>query len=287
VRICMILTLVLVLCTSASAFEMRAFQMKEDFGTEPLYECVLQYYYYIPCPTYSWFWAFALSWRDMIGVCFEIGDQGTGGWAPCDPWLCQSLETIRVLDFAGYGTAYPGLFTIEFDAYCTPEACCGSTRPFLHLWNSGPVETAYGWNYFAVEPPLCLTRCCLGPEGLTNPSILITATHTGSSGSYPAWGLDNISTALETGCIMHDVGCLPALYPRGLCGGAYPKVNSGYLGYCSFNYWPPLCFCDGRDTSRDCTHLGCVELAWRIYLTCGGPTAAKPSTWGSIKSLYR
>jgi hypothetical protein len=287
-KVGIVLALVLVLATSAFALEKKAYQMREDFGTEPLYDCTLNYYYYIPCPTYSWFWAFALSTGDMIGVCFEIGDQGTGGWDPCDPSLCQTLEIIRILDFGGYGTLYPGLFTIEFDAYCAPEPCCGPTDPFIHLWNSGSLETGHGWNYFPVEPPLCLSRCCLGPQPPCNPSIVITATHTGSAGTYPAWGLDNISTPLEAGCIMHDIGCLPAAYPRGMCGGSYPKVHSGYLGYSyPFEYWPPLCFCDGRDTSRDCTHLGCVELAWRIYITCEGPTAARPGTWGSIKSMYR
>jgi hypothetical protein len=208
VKIVTVITLVLVLASAALAFEMKPYQIKEDFGTEPLYDCVLQYYYYIPCPTYSWFWAFALSIGDMIGVCFDIGDQGTGGWGACDPSLCQSLEPIRILDFAVYGTVYPGLFTIEFDAYWAHEPCCGPAQPFIHLWNSGPLETSYGWNYFRVEPPLCLGPCCLEYQPPSSPSIVITATHTGSEGTYPAWGLDNISTPLEAGCVMHDIGCI-------------------------------------------------------------------------------
>jgi hypothetical protein len=286
-RTCTILTLVFLLAAPALAFDMKVYQMKEDFGTEPLQDCALQYYYHIPCPTYSWFWAFCLGPGDMIGACFDIGEQGTGGWGPCDPSLCQTLKTIRILDFAGYGTAYPGLFTIEFDVYCAPEAGCGSTDPFTHLWNSGPLETARGWNYFEVEPPLCLSQCCLGPEPDCNPSIVVTATHTGSEGIYPAWGLDNISTPLESGCIMHDISCLPVEYPRGWCGEPHPSVRSGYLGTFPFEYWPPLPFCDGRDTSRDCTHIGCVEVAWRIYIGCGSPSTASPTTWGSIKAMYR
>ena len=291
-RLCIVLALVLVLATSAFALEKKAYQMKEDFGTEPLYDCTLNYYYYVPCPTYSWFWAFT-GWTpgEIIGMCFNLADEGTGGSGLCDPGMCHELEQIRILDFAGYGTVYPGLFTIEFDVYCAPEYCCGPTAPMIHLWNSGPVETGYAWNYFAVDTdpltpevidPLCLTEC-YSPDYF---GIVVTATHTGPNGTYPAWGFDNISTGIEVGCIMHDYGCLPALYPRGWCGGPEPKVHSGYIGTFPFEYWPMPCFTDGRDTTPDGTQFGCIELAWRIYLICSGPTATQPSTWGNIKSMY-
>jgi hypothetical protein len=283
-RLCIVLALVLVLATSAFALEKKAYQMREDFGTEPLYDCALNYYYYIPCPTYSWFWSYT-GWTpgEIIGMCYNVGDQGTGGWPPCDPSICQKLEQFRILDFACYGTVYPGLFTVEFDVYCAPEACCGPTAPVTHLWNSGPLETGYAWNYFAVDPPLCLTPC---QPGYDDYSIVLTATHTGTDGIYPAWGMDNISTAIETGCVLHDLGCLPAAYPRGWCGGPAPKVHGGYIGTFPFQYWPPLMFLDGRDTTPNGTQFGGIDLAWRIYLICDGRTATTPSTWGNIKSMY-
>jgi hypothetical protein len=290
-RLCLVLALVLVLATSAFAIEKKAYQMREDFGTEPLYDVTLNYYYYVPCPTYSWFWAFT-GWTpgEIIGACFNIADEGTGGSGNADPATCHELEQLRILDFAGYGTYYPGLFTVEFDVYCSPEECCGPTAPFIHLWNSGPIETGYAWNYFPVDTdpdtpeidPLCLTPCW----SVDYFGIVVTATHTGPEGTYPAWGFDNISTALEVGCIMHDYGCLPALYPRGWCGGPAPKVHGGWIGTYPFEYWPPLMFCDGRDTTPNCTQFGGIELAWRIYLICAGPTANEPSTWGNIKSMY-
>jgi hypothetical protein len=98
--------------------------------------------------------------------------------------------------------------------------------------------------------------------------------------------MDNISTALETGCAMHEYGCLPALYPRARCSGTEPRVHGGYIGSFPFQYWPPLMLCDGRDTTPNCTEFGAVESAWRIYLICAGPNAAEPSTWGNIKSMY-
>jgi hypothetical protein len=278
------LALVLVLATSVFAVEKKAYQLKEDFGTEPLYDCALNYYYYIPCPTYSWFWAFSgFSPGDIVGSCFNIGDQGTHGWDPCDPASCQKLEQIRVMDFAGYGTVYPGYFTVEFDVYCAPEVCCGTTAPTTHLWNSGPFETIYPYNYIVIDPPLELCPC-VTPEAY---SIVVTATHTGFDGRYPAWGFDNISTAIETGCLMHDIGCLPAVFPRGWCGGPAPKVHSGYIGTFPFQYCPPLMFVDGRDTTPDATQFGGIEIAWRLYLICDGPTATEPSTWGNIKRIYR
>ena len=84
---------------------------------------------------------------------------------------------------------------------------------------------------------------------------------------------------------MHDIGCLPALYPRPHTGH-YPTIHSGYYGV-NFQYCPPLWFLDGRDQTDDGTEYGFIELAWRIYLSCGGPTAAETPAWSTIKALYR
>ena len=188
------------------------------------------------------------------------------------------------MDFAGYGTVYPGRFTIEMDIFCSDERGC-PVGP--RLWTSGPLETHFAWNYIDLEPPLCLTSCST-PPGPPPPSalrILVTATHTGTDGVYPAWGLDNISTPIEQGCTMHDISCLPAAYPRPYVS-PYPRVHSGYYGV-GFQYCPPLWLYDGRDTTRDGSQYGSIELLWRIYLSCTGPSAVEPSTWGSIKSIYR
>jgi hypothetical protein len=287
-RVPLVCMLVLGLASSAQALDAGAFQMSEDFGAEPLYDCGLQYYYYIPCPTYSWFWAFS-GWSpgDIIGTCFEIGDQGTGGFAACDSYLCQGgLRSIGVLDYAGYGTIYPGLFTFEFDVYCALD-CCGPNQPFMHIWNSGPLDTHYGWNYFTNAWMLSLSPCCTATPPDCSTKFVITATMTGTDARYPAWGFDNVSTAVNTGCVLHDIGCLPAVIGRNPCGTDDPMVHSGYIGTYPFEYWPPLPFCDGQDSSADCHRWGAVELAWRINLDCGGHVAGAPTTWGEIKSIYR
>ena len=265
--------------------KVKAFQMREDYGTEPLEECMLQYYYYVPCPTYAWFWAFTgLIDQDILGVFYEVGDLSMGGYSICDPAQCHSLNTIRVIDFSGYGTLYPGLFTIEFDAYCSDGLGC-PVGP--SMWTTGSWELHFGWNYVPVEPPLCLTDCCAYPEPpSSSPRILITATSTGTNGGYPAWGFDNISTGLEVGCEMHDIGCLPALYPRPHYSH-YPTIHTGYYGT-GFQYCPPLWFLDGRDTTWDeGTQYGFIEAAWRIYVSCTGPTTTESVSWGGIKSMYR
>jgi hypothetical protein len=264
-RITLIALCVLVLGLAASAFcqEMQAVQMNEellleDYGTESVYQGHLQYYYYIPCPTYSWFWSWT-GWYpgEMLGAWFAIGDQSMGGYAPMDPGYCQHLDRIRFLDFAGAGQGNPGLYTIEFDVWCCDDQGC-PVGP--SLWNSGPVETHYAWNYIDVDPPLCLGDCS-DPM----PRILITATHTGSDCLYPAWGFDNVSTSVQNGCEMHDYGCLPALWPRPTTSH-YSTMHTGYYGY-NFSECPPVRFGDREG-------YGDIELAWRIYVTCQGPCGA-------------
>ena len=80
--------LVLFLITNAFALESQEFRIREDFGTEPLYDCYLNYFYYTPCPTYSWFWSFE-GWEqdDIVGAFFQVGDismaTGTHSCAAC------------------------------------------------------------------------------------------------------------------------------------------------------------------------------------------------------------
>jgi hypothetical protein len=283
-KLFMAIVLVLVLATSAFALEKKAYTMRDDFGTEPLYDCAMNYYYYIPCPTYSWFWAFT-GWGagDIIGTFFNIGELSMNYGVACDPLQCFQVEQIRVLDFAGYGTVYPGLFTVVFDLWCADEYGCPVGEP---LWSSGPWETGYAWNYIPVDPTFCLNDCAtqLTPV-LGYPRILVTATMVGSDHTYPAFGFDNISTAVEVACEFHDLSCFQALYPRPYTSH-YPTIHAGYYGP-NFLYCPPQWFCDGRDTSPTCNVFGFIELAWRVYLICQGPTATEASTWGNIKSMYR
>ncbi|MFH1312212.1 MAG: hypothetical protein ABIJ00_03205 [Candidatus Eisenbacteria bacterium] len=270
-------------------FEVKPYLMSEDFGNEPRYDCALQYYYFIPCPAYSWFWG-VYGWEpgDMLGAHFRIGDVGTGGFDPCDPLDCVVLEHIRVLDFAGYGTYYPGLFTIEMGVWCSDM----SQNPLLPLWDSGPVETAFGWDYIAVNEGDGIEVYDCFESDPEYPGIIVTMTFIGVEGRYPAVGFDNVGTSVETGCEMHDIGCLPAVYPRACAGGDGAPVRSGYVGNCSFEYWPPRGIPDGKHANRGClSWYGFSEAAWRIYLHCWGPcmspAATPPTSWGGIKNLYR
>ena len=284
-KVFMAIVLVLVLAASACAWETKAYVMRDDFGTQPLYDCYMSYYYYIPCPTSSWFWYFT-GWGagDIVGVFFTVGDVSTWSGTACDPLNCFTLEQIRILDFAGYGTVYPGWFSVTFDVYCSDEQGC-PIGPSIHT--SYAVDTGFAWNYIQVDPPLCLDACAIdkGPPP-SGPRFLVTATHTGSVGSYPAWGADNISSALQEQCALHDYGCMAVLYPRPYTS-YYNTMHSGYYGNGAMTYCPPLWFCDGRDTSIDCDVYGFIELAWRAYFLCQGPTGTEPSTWGNIKSIYK
>jgi hypothetical protein len=276
--------MILLVASSVFAYEKKAYRMKEDFGTETLQDCVLQYYYYIPCPTYSYFWGY-YGWQqgEVIGTWFTIGDQSTGGYAPCDQRNCHRLEQFRVGDFAGYGTTYPGLFTVSFNIWCADENGCPDGPS---LWSSGDWEMHFGWNYVPVDPPLCLTDCCVERVPLRRtPRILITATHVGSDCTYPDWIFDNISTPLENECSMTDFGGMEALYPRP-SNSHYETMHSGYYGTEAFEYCPPLNFSDGRDTTEDASQYGCIELAWRVYLDCTGPCPARLRLWPPEITTY-
>jgi hypothetical protein len=273
-----------------SSFEAEPYLMVEDFGFEPLWDCALQYYYYIPCPTYSWFWGYS-GWKpgDMLGAIFTIGDYPTGGYCPCDPMTCHCIEWIRVLDFAGYGTTYPGFFTVDMDMYC----CDANSYPCFHLWNGNNTETHFGWNYIHVDPPVRITPCVseCSTWDWSHPSLAVTMTMVGVEGIYPSVGFDNISSPLRAGCLMHDYSCLPAVYPRTWAGGRGARVHSGYVGSYAFQYWPPLPLFDGLPYNPDVgDRYGFVEAAWRMYFICGGPTLldtdTQPTTWGAIKSMY-
>jgi hypothetical protein len=249
----------------------KPYQISEDFGSEPAYyDCALQYYYYVPCPTYSWFWAYS-GWTpgEILGMSFTLGKEGTGGFDVCPTGTCSRVEGIRLLDFAGYGTVYPGYFTVEMDAYCGNSGGV----PCFHLWNSGPLETHFGWNYFEVEPLIPIWKCPDFESGALSRFVL-TMTMTGIDGVYPAVGFDNVSTPAEMGCEMHERSSMPAVYPRKPAGSAGTAVRSGYIGHYPFEHWPPLPIPDGKHAGDPAgsTWYGYAELAWRVYIRCDYPT---------------
>jgi len=286
-----LLIAVIAICLAASAYglEKKAVEMREDFGTEPLWDCYMNYYYYIPCPTNSWFWMFT-NWEpgQVIGEWFRIGDPSMGlasgcpPYAKCDPCGTGALEGFRVLDFAGYGTMYPGLFTVSFNIWCADENGCPIGPS---LWDSGPKELCAAWNYVWLYPWLSTTYCYTELQHNIKccPRILITATHTGTLATYPAWGLDNISTPINLACAMHDNGCCPALYPRPQVSH-YTRMHSGDYGV-GFANCPPHWVLNPGDSVGNV--YGHIELAWRLYGKYVFVDATEPSTWGNIKSMYK
>lgn len=289
-RILTVLAFVLVLATTAYGLDHKAMQMREDFGTQPLAAAGMSYWYYIPCTSTggSWFWMWS-GWNpgDIVGVFFTVGDPTmyTTPSAACppyktlDPLSNHVLEQIMVLDFAGYGTAYPGLFTTSFDVWCADAQGC-PVGP--SLWNSGPVEfCTAGWNYVVITPGLCLSDCYTELVGNIKayPRFLVTATMTGTLATYPGFGFDNIYRPLFLSCVMHDRGCCPALYPRPAVSH-YSTMHTGYYGP-AFANCPPQWFSEDANATN-----GYLEMAWRVYLN-NIYTATETSTWGNIKSMYK
>jgi hypothetical protein len=278
------LALIVLLGASAQAWEKRAFKTRDDFGMAPLQYSYLQYYYYVPCPTYSWFWGF-FGWAqgDKVGQFFTIGDTPTAGFPACDPTLCHDVVGFRILDFSGYGQVYPGLYTVKFNIYCCDATGCPVGEP---LWESGSIETVPDWNTVMLDSALYVTACCTQPMPPAYPRILLTATHIGSDCDFPQWGMDNVSAPALLSCTMHDAGCLAALYPRP-SSSHYTTIHSGYYGI-DFANCPPIWFVDGGDTTPDGDVYGYLEFAWRLILECTGPhEATEPTSWGAIKAMYK
>jgi hypothetical protein len=273
---------ILASCQSVPAMEIERLQMRDDFGTAALQDCFLQYYYFIPCPSYSWFWGI-YDWEcnSRVGAYFVVGDASTGGLSTCNPQQCMQISGVRVLDFFGLGSVYPGLFTVEFDVYCSDEFGCPIGPS---LWNSGPVEVEPNWDVIPITPALSVAGCAVDPgPPASSPRILVTAKHIGTDCTYPQWAMDDISDPLLRSCQMHDKGCLTALYPRP-ASSHYDNMHSGYYGV-DFEHCPPQWFRDGLDSTIGADLYGYVELAWRILLVCPNPTES--TTWGDVKSLYR
>jgi hypothetical protein len=274
------------------AFAQRSFKIKEDFDVELLTECMLQYYYYVPCPTYAWFWSYYY-WDvgDVAGEWFDIGDMSMGGFEACDPSDCMTLSQLRILNMGiicqdpwGYGT-YPGAY-VHFDVYCGDDV----GRPVgPSLWRSDTILLEdFGWNYIPVDPPLSICGCATVPgPPASQPRVLVTITvDPGAPGWCMELGGDNISDTVTDGCQMHDYGCLPALYPRPLVSH-YTTMHSAFYRQLGVTYDPPKLIRDRNDTTPDHTQYGYVELAWRIYLSCTGPSTASPSSWSGLKALFR
>jgi hypothetical protein len=316
------LGLVLLLATSVFAVEPKEYLMRPDFGTEQLGDYPCQFFYHIPISPEdlrSYYWAFS-GWDcdTWMGQCFECWHQNTYGLDPMDPLLDHTVQAIEFLDFAGYGTLYPGLFTIELCMFCQDPVTKNPVEDppgwYTPLWCSGPIETHPGWNIFYLDPPVCVTDCCLdlGPPP-AYPAVLMMAHLVGTDCAYPAFAWDNMSSPTLAGFAMHDIGCLPVHYPRPyVC--YWDQMHSGYYGVHPFSccdeygnpvaipapfpYCPPLNLVDPRDTTT-CPGYFCLpdgvvgqqygflELAWTIYLDRSGPTATEGTTWGNIKSMYR
>jgi hypothetical protein len=278
------LAVLLVCATSAGADAPRAYLVRDDFGSEPLYDCYLNYYYYVPCPTSSWFWAYSFEKGDIVGAWFEVGDPSMGGGSTCDPTACFNLERFRFLEFCGYANypefILPDYYRVDYDIYCADEYGC-PVGPAL--WHNNTIPSnRNGWTYVDFDPPLSLCSCGAQPGGGARMLITVKA---GGNGAYNiCWAFDNISTLSEHGCVMHDSGCSSALYPRP-ANSHYSTMHSGYYGNGGFQYCPPQWIPDGHDTSG--TEFGYVELCFRIYQGCTGPSTVEPLSWGRIKAMYR
>jgi hypothetical protein len=281
-----VMVLVLVLATAAFAVEKSVFQMKKDFGGEQLGDCYMGYYYFVPCPTSSYFFGWTFDYGDIVGQFFCVGDPEMGSGTVCDPNDCQSIDRFVVLDFNDNAPGmYPQDFQVEYDIYCSDLDGCPIGPA---LWNSGMV-TSYqrGWNWFDIDPPLSVCPCVLDPPG--GPVFLITGTVRGDFPEQgPQWGSDGPGIYYYYCASMHDVGCLTVLYPRPTVSYYTPGIHSGYYGNPdSGTYQCPPQLLAGFDTTPDLSQWGAVEWAWTVDMTCSGPTATEPTTWGNIKSMYK
>lgn len=278
------MALILILATSVFALDKTIYQMRQDFGSDALYDCSVGYYYYVPCPTYSYFWSFS-GWEygDCLGEFFVVGDARMGTGEVCDPYNCHEFEALTYLDFnANAPGQYPEDFQIEFCLYCSDLNGC-AVGPAL--WCSGMVfSLARGWNWVYADPPICLTQCVIDPPG--GPVFLVQATHYGTFPDAPNWGTDGPGIYFYYCASMHETGCLQAIYPRPWTSYYTPGIHSAYYGN-PCEPCPVAYFCDGMDTTPDCSQFGFCELAWTARLACRGPTATEPTTWGNIKSMYK
>ncbi len=278
-----IVAILLITASTLPGWEMKhvrlAPQDVADYNNQGLaisVSCTLSYFYTVPgC---GWVWVIdGIEENESFGVRFNMTDE-VPFHDPCDTSACLTLDALKIMLYDVLPP--PADQSMNLRVYAAGEG----GDPLGDLLGNVDFEPSYaGTASFTTEiidftkggstPGLDLSGC--------GGDFVVILTWLNSTG-HPCFVLDNISTCVESCAVDPDccqMGTYPYVYPR-------TTPHTHYYGY--FGSWltDPDPTCDFRDSTTLCDEYGYIEGMITSYF-CTVSQATEPSTWGSIKAMYK
>jgi hypothetical protein len=231
----------------------------------------LSYYYFIGDCAYVTVFE-NIEENKSMGMHFNMQD--TVAWhEPCDTSACMTLD---VIDLTFYDVLAPpsdqGLNVKVYgaDALGEPVGPLLGNRAFTPLFTDTAAFTITSIDFTnsGQEPGLDLS----GSGG----SFVVLVTWKNSTG-HPSLVLDDVCTCVDS-CAVNPACCAMGIAPY-----IYPRLKTHTYDYGFEWAWSKQdSFCD----LCGCVGFGYLEALWTCNF-CTESAATKPTTWGTIKALYR
>ena len=240
-------------------------------GSSSLPSCELSYYYLISGCAYVTV-VEDIEENTSLGMHFSMAD--TVEWYdPCDTTACMTLD---IIDLAFYDVLAPpadqslNVKIFGADASGEPTGPLLGNRDFQPLFvdTATVTVTAIDFTNNGAEPGLDLSGC--------SGDFVVLVTWKNSTG-HPSLVLDDVCTCVDS-CAVNPTCCAmgspPYIYPR-------PKPHTYDYGT-EWAWAKEDSFCG----PCDCGTYGYLEALW-ICGFCTESAATEPTTWSTIKALYR
>jgi hypothetical protein len=242
-----------------------------DSGRNTLPSCALRYYYLIPGCGYVTV-VEDIGENLSLGMHFSMAD--TVEWYdPCDTTACMTLD---VIDLTFYDVLAPpedqGLNVKVYgaDPLGEPTGMLLGNRDFEPLFvdTAAVTVTAIDFTNDGAEPGLDVSGC--------GGDFIVLVTWKNPTG-HPSLVLDDVCTCVDS-CAVNGACCAMGVAPY-----LYPRLWTHTYHYGTEWLWAKQ---DSFCGPCDCGTYGYLEALWTCAF-CTQSAAATPTTWSTIKALYR
>jgi hypothetical protein len=234
-------------------------------------DCKLDYFYLLDGCAYVTTVAGA-SEGESFGVHFNMADS-VAWYEPCDQGACTALDIIDLVLYDVLPSPADQSMNIKVygaDAAGDPTGTMLGNRDFepAHMGPGAFTTVSLDFTNGGTEPGLDVSGC--------GGDFVVLLTWKNATGK-PALVLDHISTCVDscaTNAACCQMGMDPYLYPR--------QITHTYAYGAEFAWSKQDSFCD----AGGCGTYGLLEAFWTCRF-CDISAAAKPTSWGTIKAMYR